>query len=117
MREIVAKLEHLLRLRSIPFGMKLCQTVAEMEAIPRIRRPKGSQHTLDQIVAQAARLGWTVGITADDLVGDQCRSVVGPELRSYRTRTRPARPASERAGPSRRGTRAGAARPSPRRLP
>ena len=77
MKELVAKLEGLLRLRSIPFGMKLCETVAEMEAIPKIRRPKESVHTLDQIVAQASRLGWTVGITTEDLVGDQCRSVVG----------------------------------------
>jgi uncharacterized protein (DUF169 family) len=77
MKELVVRLESLLRLRSIPFGMKLYDTVAEMEAIPKIRRPKGSVHTLDQIVAQAARLGWTVGITSEDLVGDQCRSVVG----------------------------------------
>ena len=77
MKELVAKLEGLLRLRSIPFGMKLFESAAEMEAIPKIRRPKGSVHTLDQIVAQAARLGWTVGITTADLVGDQCRSVVG----------------------------------------
>jgi uncharacterized protein (DUF169 family) len=77
MKELVAKLEGLLRLRSIPFGMKLYESVAEMEAIPKIRRPKESVHTLDQIVAQAARLGWTVGITTEDLVGDQCRSVVG----------------------------------------
>ena len=34
-------------------------------------------HTLDQIVAQAARLGWTVGLTSEDLVGAQCRAVVG----------------------------------------
>jgi uncharacterized protein (DUF169 family) len=77
MKELVAKLEGMLRLRSIPFGMKLYETVAEMEAIPKIRRPKGSVHTLDQVVAQASRLGWTVGITTEDLVGDQCRSVVG----------------------------------------
>lgn len=77
MKELVAKLEGLLRLRSIPFGMKLYETVAEMEAIPKIRRPKQSVHTLDQVVGQASRLGWTVGITTQDLVGDQCRSVVG----------------------------------------
>ncbi len=77
MQALVARLEGLLRLRSIPFGMKLFESVAEMEAIAKIRRPKQSVHTLDQIVAQAARLGWTVGITAEDLVGDQCRSVVG----------------------------------------
>ena len=74
--KISADLERLLKLRSFVFGMKLFETREEMEAIPRIRRPK-TVHTLDQIVAQAARLGWTVGITAEDLVGAQCRAVVG----------------------------------------
>ncbi|MCB1510721.1 MAG: DUF169 domain-containing protein [Hyphomicrobiaceae bacterium] len=85
--ELSRELESLLKLRSIPFGMKMFENAADMEAIPRIRRP-GSIHTLDQIVAQSARLGWTVGITAEDLVGAQCRAVVGlgkaktPEWRS-----------------------------------
>lgn len=70
------ELERMLRLRSNPFGMKLFETVEAMEAIPRIRRPQ-SVHTVDQIVGQAARLGWTVGITGEDLVGAQCRAVVG----------------------------------------
>ncbi|HXQ47956.1 MAG TPA: DUF169 domain-containing protein, partial [Caulobacteraceae bacterium] len=74
--EIVADLEQLLKLRSIPFGMKMFERREDMEAIPRIRRPQ-SVHTLDQVVGQASRLGWTVGITADDLVGAQCRAVVG----------------------------------------
>lgn len=74
---IAATLERLLRLRSIPFGMKLFESVETMQAVPKIRRPQGTVHTLDQIVAQAARLGWTVGVTTQDLVGDQCRSVVG----------------------------------------
>ena len=73
---ISADLERLLKLRSIPFGMKLFENHLDMEAIPKIRRPKAI-HTLDQIVAQAARLGWTVGVTAENLVGAQCRAVVG----------------------------------------
>ncbi|MDE2333493.1 MAG: DUF169 domain-containing protein [Rhodospirillales bacterium] len=73
---LAATLEQLLRLRSFPFGMKLFADRAAMEAIPRIRRPQ-AVHTLDQAVGQAARLGWTVGITAADLVGAQCRAVVG----------------------------------------
>ncbi len=76
-RTIAADLERLLKLRAIPFGMKLFERRADMEAVPKIRRPSGSLHTLDQIVAQAARLGWTVGVTTEDLIGDQCRSVVG----------------------------------------
>lgn len=75
-KKLVADLERLLRLRSVPFGMKLYEDRAEMEAIPRIRRPT-AVHTLDQLVGQSARLGWTVGVTADDLVGPQCRAVVG----------------------------------------
>lgn len=73
---LAAELERLLRLRAIPIAMKRFEDAAAMEAIPKIRRPKAI-HTTDQIVAQAARLGWTVGITGDDLVGAQCRSVVG----------------------------------------
>ena len=74
--KIAADLERLLKLRSHAFGLKMFETVEAMEAIPKIRRPK-TVHTTDQIVAQAARLGWTVGITGDDLVGSQCRAVVG----------------------------------------
>jgi uncharacterized protein (DUF169 family) len=73
---LVAELNRWLRLRTTPIGMKLFTTVEEMEAIPRLRRPK-SIHTADQIVAQAARLNWTVGITVDDLVGPQCGAVLG----------------------------------------
>jgi uncharacterized protein (DUF169 family) len=74
--QTVAELERLLKLRSHVFAMKLFERREDMEAIERIRRPK-SVHTLDQIVGQASRLGWTVGITSDDLVGAQCRAVVG----------------------------------------
>src|SRR6478735_4476227 len=81
--DIAARLESLLRLRSIPFGMKLFANRAEMEAIAKIRRPT-SVHTLDQVVAQAARLGWTVGVTAEDLVGAQCGAVIGLHPRDER---------------------------------
>ncbi|MDF0516508.1 DUF169 domain-containing protein [Bradyrhizobium yuanmingense] len=73
---LVADLNSLLRLKTNVIGMKLFARVAEMEAIPKIRRPNAI-HTTDQIVSMAARLGWTVGITADDLVGSQCRAVIG----------------------------------------
>jgi uncharacterized protein (DUF169 family) len=74
--QLSSQLERWLRLRNPPFAMKLFERVEDMAAIEKIRRPK-TVHTLDQVVAQAARLGRTVGVTADDLVGDQCRAVVG----------------------------------------
>lgn len=73
---IVADLNRLLRLRTTPIGMKLFESIDAMKAIERIRRPK-DVHTTDQIVGQAARNGWTVGITAEDLVGAQCSTVIG----------------------------------------
>ena len=74
--EIVNKLNKYLRLRTTPIGMKLFKTVNDMESIERIRRPKDI-HTTDQIVGQAARNGWTVGVTVEDLVGAQCSTVIG----------------------------------------
>jgi len=74
--KLSGELIELLKLRSIPFGMKMFDRVADMEAVEKVRRPTAI-HTLDQIVGQASRLGRTVGITSDDLVGAQCRAVVG----------------------------------------
>jgi uncharacterized protein (DUF169 family) len=73
---MVAELNNLLRLKTTVIGMKMFARADEMAAIPKIRRPT-AVHTTDQIVSMASRLGWTVGITADDLVGAQCRAVIG----------------------------------------
>src|ERR1700742_3714232 len=73
---LVADLNNLLRLRTTVIGMKMFARVEEMTAIPKLRRPT-AVHTTDQIVSMASRLGWTVGITAADLVGAQCRAVIG----------------------------------------
>ena len=48
--------------------MKLFRTRAEMEAIPKIRRPS-AKHTTDQVVAQAARLGYASGRAARRSLG------------------------------------------------
>ncbi|KJC56856.1 hypothetical protein UP10_32065 [Bradyrhizobium sp. LTSPM299] len=73
---VVADLNNLLRLKTTVIGIKMFPRVEDMEAIPKIRRPQAI-HTTDQIVSMASRLGWTVGITGDDLVGAQCRAVIG----------------------------------------
>lgn len=74
--QLSQELETNLKLRTSPFGIKMFETVEAMLSVPKLRRPT-AVHTADQIVAQAARLGWTVGITADDLVNEQCRAVLG----------------------------------------
>ena len=73
---LTADLNTLLRLKTTPIGMKLFESEEGLKDIPKLRRPTAI-HTTDQIVGMAARLGWTVGITAQDLVGAQCRAVIG----------------------------------------
>jgi uncharacterized protein (DUF169 family) len=73
---MVADLISLLRLKTTVTGIKMFASVEDMAAIPKIRRPS-AVHTTDQIVSMASRLGWTVGITGEDLVGAQCRAVIG----------------------------------------
>ena len=82
-RATLAELNALLRLKTTVTAMKLFEMVEAMQAVPRIRRPT-HRHTTDQIVSMASRLGWTVGITAEDLVGDQCRAVIGLAPRDER---------------------------------
>src|SRR5690606_13605475 len=73
--QLVDDLVQYLRLKAIRIGMKLFTSVEEMEAIPKIRRPQGAV-LVDQVVAQAARLGWTVGVPADNLMV-QCAAIIG----------------------------------------
>ena len=85
---IVDDLNRLLRLRATPVGLKRFETVEAMEAVERVRRPP-MKHALDQIVAQARWLNFTIGITAEDLIGAQCAAPVGlwPDLAEWRART------------------------------
>lgn len=78
---LVDGLNRYLKLRSIPIGMSRFRTVAEMEAIPKLRRPPFKQ-TFDQVVAQARQIGRTLGVTMDDLVGPQCGAVIGLHART-----------------------------------
>ena len=64
---LVDELNRLLRLKTTPIGMKLFERVEDMLAIPKLRRPTAI-HTTDQIVAQAARLGFTVGMLGKQLI-------------------------------------------------
>jgi len=75
---LIADLNALLKLQAIVVGMKRYATVEEMENIPKIRRPAlANKLNMDQIVGQCRWLGYTIGITAENLIGPQCSAVVG----------------------------------------
>jgi uncharacterized protein (DUF169 family) len=73
---LVDGLNQFLKLRTYPIGMKRFRMRAEMEAIPKIRRPT-EKMVFDQVVGQARLLGWTVGCTAEDFAGPQCARPIG----------------------------------------
>lgn len=75
-RGVVDELNSLLRLKTTIIGMKLYEKLEELDSIPKLRRPR-QIHTADQVVGMAARLNWTVGVTANDLAGEQCGAVLG----------------------------------------
>ncbi len=79
LKVLVEKLNQLLRIRTIPIGMKLFEDVAEMEKIPGIRRPtEGFRFTTCQMVTQSRMAGFTLGITVDNpMPGGNCGGIIG----------------------------------------
>ena len=75
---LVEGLNRYLKLKTMPVGMKRFRTEDEMNAVPRLRRPSVEEKfATDQIVGQCRWIGWTLGITMDNLMGAQCGAVVG----------------------------------------
>ena len=79
LQELAAKLNELLRIRTLPIGMKQFESLEEMNAIPGLRRPKvGRFHTTCQLVTQARMAGFTLGITAENVrPQSNCGGIVG----------------------------------------
>ena len=66
--DLAEQLNQLLRLRTFPIGMKLFEDIAEMEAIPGLRRPtKGKTYSTCQLVTQSRMAGFTLGITTENV--------------------------------------------------
>ncbi|MFT5580551.1 MAG: hypothetical protein ACI9WS_003318 [Paraglaciecola psychrophila] len=79
---IVDDLIKYLKLKAMPIGMKRYKTLAEMESIPKLKRPDPAQKlNTDQIVGQCRWVGYTIGVTMDNLTGAQCGAVVGLHAR------------------------------------
>jgi uncharacterized protein (DUF169 family) len=68
-----------LRLRADPIALKLFESVEAMQAVPGVRRPEAGVHfSMCQLIGQVRWLGFTLGITHDNVVKDSnCGGVVG----------------------------------------
>jgi len=82
LRMLAVKLQDLLKIRTLPIGMKQYESLEEMEAVPGLRRPKpGRFHTTCQLVTQSRIAGFTLGITAENVrPQSNCGGVMGIDL-------------------------------------
>ena len=87
-KKVTAELIDLLRLRAMPIGIKMFKTKEEMDQIEKLRRPSGKAYVC-QILAQAFQNGFTIGCTAEDISGENCRCIVGLQEPSEYFRTMP----------------------------
>lgn len=79
LRVLAQELTELLRLKTLPIGMKLFEEVAALDTIPGLRRPKkGAEFSTCQLVTQARIGGLTLGIVHDNLRGfSNCGGIIG----------------------------------------
>ena len=74
--EIANGIRDFLRLRSLPVAIKFLEKAEDLNKIQKIRRP---DHLMSwcQVVGIARNMGWTMGITVDDLVTPACAFKLG----------------------------------------
>ena len=79
LRDLAARLQDLLKIRTLPIGMKQFETREEMEAVKGLRWPReGRHHPTCQLVTQGRIAGFTLGITTDNIrANSSCSSVIG----------------------------------------
>jgi len=87
LKALVLKLQDLLKIKTLPIGMKQFESREEMEAVKGVRWPKeGRRHTTCQLVTQSRMAGFTMGITADHVRADgNCGGVMGLNVPSEET--------------------------------
>jgi uncharacterized protein (DUF169 family) len=76
---LVAEMRTRLRLRADPIALKLYAQAEAMDAVPGLRRPEpGVRFSMCQLIGQVRWLGFTLGITHDNVMPDSnCGGVVG----------------------------------------
>ncbi|MGH7101321.1 MAG: DUF169 domain-containing protein, partial [Acetobacteraceae bacterium] len=79
LKDLAAELQSLLKLRSLPIGMKLFAERDALQAVPGIRlATDGRRFTTCQLVTNARLGGQTIGIVAESVLPfTGCASVIG----------------------------------------
>jgi len=69
-------MEHFLRLKTFPVGLKMLEDPEDLNRNKWLRRPP-QKLTLCQLITIVRTFDWTVGATADDLATPGCAAVLG----------------------------------------
>lgn len=79
LKELDTQLRDLLKLKTLPVAVKLYQSIADMEQVEKLRRPKaGTYFSSCQLVSQVRYTGVTLGITHDNVIlNSNCGGVFG----------------------------------------
>ncbi len=82
LKELAGKLNDLLRIRTLPIGMKQFETLEEMQQVSGLRMPaEGRKHTTCQLVTQSRMAGFTIGVIAVNVRGQSnCGGVMGIDM-------------------------------------
>ena len=75
-KEYVERLKKAVSLTKAPIAIQAVAHKDDLDAIQKLRRPK-HLHMPCQLLGQAMQMGFTIGFTDDDLVGDNCSRTVG----------------------------------------
>lgn len=77
--DLTERLNNLLKLRTLPVGLKLFEDLDEMARVPGLRRPKEGRHfSTCQLVTQSRVAGLTLGVQHESLLpNSNCGGVLG----------------------------------------
>lgn len=71
LHELANGIRDFLRLRTLPLAVKYLENAEDLNKIEKLRRP-AHRMTWCQVIGIARNLGWTIGVTIDDLAGPAC---------------------------------------------
>jgi uncharacterized protein (DUF169 family) len=75
-RELGNELKNFLNLRTLPLGIKFLKELEEMNAIQKVKIMK-DRLSLCQFITLSRTIGWTLGVTKDNLMMPACMWMLG----------------------------------------
>jgi len=76
LKELGVELKEFLNLKTLPLGIKFFEKIEDMDTIPKVRK-MDDRLALCQYLTLSRTIGWTIGITKDNLIMPACMWMLG----------------------------------------